>query len=85
MGVTDLFDPKSANLSGISNKLGLAIGSVVQKAFINVTEAGIEAAAATDSKSNHTYDFTGLRSTCVKVGILSFFVKRIIFVKNPII
>lgn len=50
MGATDVFDPKLANLTGISKKSKLYVNSVVQKAFINVTESGVEAAAATAGK-----------------------------------
>ncbi|CAG9862502.1 unnamed protein product [Phyllotreta striolata] len=46
LGVTTAFS-NSADLSGISKNLGLKVSFVVQKAFINVTESGVEAAAAT--------------------------------------
>ncbi|KAJ8940546.1 hypothetical protein NQ318_003389, partial [Aromia moschata] len=46
LGVETPFS-SSANFSGISNKTDLHISKVQQKAFINVTESGTEAAAAT--------------------------------------
>lgn len=50
MGVTDAFSPADADFSGMTGDAlssGLHIGSVVQKAFLNVNESGTEAAAAT--------------------------------------
>ncbi|XP_037081441.1 leukocyte elastase inhibitor A-like [Pollicipes pollicipes] len=47
MGVTDLFDPSRADLSGITGETGMAISKAVHKAFVNVNEEGTEAAAAT--------------------------------------
>nr|XP_023018608.1 antichymotrypsin-2-like [Leptinotarsa decemlineata] len=46
LGVHDLFE-STANLSGISKGERLLVDTIVQKAFINVTESGTEAAAAT--------------------------------------
>lgn len=50
LGVTDLFSSGAANLTGISSEKPLFVSSVTQKAFINVTETGVEAAAATAGK-----------------------------------
>lgn len=47
LGVTDLFNEAAADLSGISGERGLFVSEVAQKAFINVTVTGVEAAAAT--------------------------------------
>lgn len=52
MGVTDVFDMGSADLSGISGKRDLFVSLVVQKAFIEVNEEGAEAAAATGAVMN---------------------------------
>ncbi|XP_067134288.1 leukocyte elastase inhibitor-like [Centruroides vittatus] len=47
MGITDLFDPSKADLSGINNKRDLYVDEVIHKTFIDVSEEGTEAAAAT--------------------------------------
>ena len=47
LGVTDLFNPESADLSDFSEKPGLSFNSALHKAFLEVNEEGSEAAAAT--------------------------------------
>lgn len=50
LGVTDAFDPEAADFSAMAEnaqQLQLHIGSVLQKAVLNVNESGTEAAAAT--------------------------------------
>lgn len=49
MGLTSIFRDHLADLSGISDE-PLTVSEVVQKAFINVTRTGTEAAAATFGK-----------------------------------
>ncbi|XP_057662754.1 antichymotrypsin-2-like [Diorhabda carinulata] len=47
LGVEKIFDEAQADLSGLStNRKNLYVSNVIQKAFINVTEIGSEAAAA---------------------------------------
>lgn len=47
MGVVDLFDQVTANLTDFSDKSGLAIGSARHKSYLEVNEEGATAAAAT--------------------------------------
>jgi serpin B len=48
LGIKDIFDPKVAKFSGITNNpLGLFVGDIIQKAVIEVNEEEAEAAAAT--------------------------------------
>ncbi|KAI5090583.1 serpin peptidase inhibitor, clade B (ovalbumin), member 1 [Silurus meridionalis] len=47
MGMSSLFDPNSADLTGISSQGGFFVSSVTHKAFVEVNEEGTEAAAAT--------------------------------------
>jgi len=47
LGMTDVFDPASADLTGTSPEKPLSIGFVVHQANIDVNETGTEAAAAT--------------------------------------
>jgi serpin B len=47
LGMTDLFDPLKANLSGISASEPLFVSAIVQQALVEVDEQGTIAAAAT--------------------------------------
>ncbi|MCL4139700.1 UNVERIFIED_CONTAM: hypothetical protein GTU68_013279 [Idotea baltica] len=47
MGISDLFDSSLANLTAFDPAGGLNVGKTVHKAFVEVSEEGTEAAAAT--------------------------------------
>jgi len=47
LGVTDIFSPSSADLSRMTSKSGVALDNIIHQTFIEVTESGTEAAAAT--------------------------------------
>jgi len=47
MGMTDLFDEKKADLSGIGGSQDLVVSKIVHRAVVEVRENGTEAAAAT--------------------------------------
>jgi serpin B len=47
LGITDLFDPTRANLSGMDGAMDLYVATVVQQAIVEVDETGTVAAAAT--------------------------------------
>ena len=47
MGMTDAFIPDEADFSGINGKKDLFISAVIHKAYVDVSEEGTEAAAAT--------------------------------------
>ncbi len=47
LGMIDLFDPGTANLSGINDQMQLVVSKVLHKTYIDVNEEGTEAAAVT--------------------------------------
>ncbi|KAL7630013.1 UNVERIFIED_CONTAM: hypothetical protein RMT77_019865 [Armadillidium vulgare] len=47
MGISDLFDPRLANLTAYDPAGGLSVGKAIHKAFVEVNEEGTEAGAAT--------------------------------------
>jgi serine protease inhibitor len=47
MGMKDAFDAAKADFSGMTGKKGLFLSAVIHKTFVDVNEAGTEAAAAT--------------------------------------
>jgi serpin B len=65
MGMLDAFDPSSADFSGMDGARDLFIQAILHKAFVNVDEAGTEAAAATAVMVGAT----AMRAEPVKVAI----------------
>ena len=49
LGMTDAFDALRANFTGMSSRRGLHLSKVVHKSFVEVTEEGMEATAATEA------------------------------------
>uniref|UniRef100_A0A2K6EYK4 Serpin domain-containing protein n=1 Tax=Propithecus coquereli TaxID=379532 RepID=A0A2K6EYK4_PROCO len=47
IGMVDVFSPQDADLTGMTGSRGLAVTKVLHKSFVEVTEEGAEAAAAT--------------------------------------
>ncbi|XP_040840691.1 serpin B3-like isoform X3 [Ochotona curzoniae] len=47
MGIVDAFNPRDADLSGLAEHRGLVVSEALHKSFVEVTEEGTEAAAAT--------------------------------------
>ena len=47
LGMVDAFNDRVANFSGMTGRRGLVVSEVVHKSFVEVTEEGTEAAAAT--------------------------------------
>ncbi|XP_042549434.1 serpin B4-like [Dipodomys spectabilis] len=47
LGMADIFNPKKADLSGMSQEGGLVVTKALHQSFVEVTEEGTEAAAAT--------------------------------------
>ncbi|XP_075849874.1 serpin B3-like [Microcebus murinus] len=54
IGMVDVFSPQDADLSGMTGSRGLVVTKVLHKAFVEVTEEGAEAAAATGIAINLT-------------------------------
>ncbi|XP_020138008.2 serpin B3-like [Microcebus murinus] len=54
MGMVDVFSPQDTDLSGMTGSRGLVVTKVLHKAFVEVTEEGAEAAAATGIAINLT-------------------------------
>lgn len=46
-GIKDIFNPSRANLTGISNHTNLYVSKIIQKTYLDISEEGIEGAAAT--------------------------------------
>ncbi|XP_060100250.1 leukocyte elastase inhibitor-like [Heteronotia binoei] len=79
LGMTDAFEKRKANFTGISETLGLAVSNVTHKCFVEVNEEGTESAAATgveiaeksahfpfEFKADHPFLFFILNNTAAK-------------------
>jgi serpin B len=59
LGMTDLFDPTVANLSGMDGAMDLYVKTVVQQALVEVDESGTVAAAATAASTDDAFVSSG--------------------------
>ncbi|XP_004695046.1 PREDICTED: leukocyte elastase inhibitor-like [Condylura cristata] len=53
LGVEDLFTPSKADLSGMTEASGLSVSGIIHKAFVEMSEEGTEAAAATAARMTY--------------------------------
>lgn len=77
MGMVDVFDQATADLSGMSSSRQLFLSKVIHKAYVDVNEVGTEAAAATGAvvsnrsavtyelfRADHPFLFCTIRIPC---------------------
>lgn len=73
MGIGELFVEGKANLSGVLEKgEELFVSKAVHKAFIEITEDGTEAAAASSNTNSNSFQLVHSKTILIKCGFFRF-------------